>query len=124
MKAKQWLSVISVASALAMAGTAAAHGDRNEISKQEQAGAAVNSDSAAQLGTSLNSNSAAQLGTDVNKATVPNDSEAVENENGRTENDGTLIEQTPSTDTTRAAPARTGSDVRTQDMGPANTRGK
>jgi hypothetical protein len=56
-------------------GTAAPD-DSNQVSNQEQAGAAVNSNTTAQLGTDLNSNSAAQLGTDAPKATVPSDSDA------------------------------------------------
>jgi hypothetical protein len=124
MKAKQWLSVATMASALAIAGTAAAHGDKGQVSKQEQAGAAVNSNAPAQLGSDLNGNSAAQLGTSTSKTTVPNEAEAVEGANPTTANRQPLIEQNPSTDTTNAAPARTGSDVRPTDMGPANTRGK
>lgn len=80
MKAKQWLQVATIASSLALAGTALAN-DRDQISKKEQAGAAVNSNTPAQLGTGLNRNSAAQLGTDTPKATVPNDSEAAEEAN-------------------------------------------
>ena len=118
MKAKQWLQVTTIAAAFAIAGTAVAN-DKDQVSKKEQAGAAVNSNAPAQLGTDLNSNSAAQLGTDSPKATVPNDSDAAAKGNGKT-----LIEQTPSTDTAKTAPARSGSDTRPADMGPANTRVK
>lgn len=119
MNAKKWLHVATIASALAIAGTAVAH-DRSQTTN-EQAGAAVNSNSPAQLGTGLDANSAAQLGRDSSKATVPNDADAADNQSA---NGNTVIEQNPSTDTTKAAPARTGSDVRPGDMGPGNARGK
>ena len=124
MKAKQWLSVTTIAAALAITGTAVAHGDKAQVSKQEQAGAAVNSNTAAQLGSDVNGNSAAQLGTDSSKATVPNDADAATDKSDTSPKGKALIEQTPSMDTTTPAPARTGSDARPGDMGPANTRGK
>ena len=68
--------------------------------------------------------SAAQLGTDSSKATVPNDADAATDKSDTSPKGKALIEQTPSMDTTKPAPARTGSDARPGDMGPANTRGK
>ena len=118
MNAKRWLQVTTIASAFAIVGTAVAN-DKDQVSKKEQAGAAVNSNAPAQLGTDLNSNSAAQLGADTPKATVPNDSDPAAKGNGNV-----VIEQTPSIDTAKTAPARTGSDARPGDMGPANARGK
>lgn len=75
MKAKQWLQVVTITSALVMGGTAVADNEAKAASN-EQAGAATNSNSQAQLGTDAKSNSAAQLGADTPKATVPNDSDA------------------------------------------------
>ena len=120
MKAKPWLQIATIVSAFAIAGTAAAN-DKDQASKKEQAGAAVNSNAPAQLGSDLNGNSAAQLGTETPKSIVPNDSDASAKGTGKGK---TLIEQTPSADTSKTAPARTGSDARAADMGPANTRGK
>lgn len=75
MKAKQWLQVVTIMSALAIGGTAVAD-DGAKAASNEQAGAAMNSNSPAQLGTDINSNSAAQLGADTPKTTVPSDSDA------------------------------------------------
>jgi len=118
MKARQWLQIATIASAFAITGTAVAN-DKDQVSKKEHAGIAVNSNAPAQLGTDLNGNSAAQLGNDTPKTSVPNDSEAAPKKNGKT-----LIERTPSTDTVKTTPPRTGSDARPEEMGPGNIRGK
>ena len=75
MKATQLLRAATLASTLAIAGTALAT-DQNQTTTKEQAGAAVNSNTPAQLGTNADSNTAAQLGSDTPKATVPSDSDA------------------------------------------------
>jgi hypothetical protein len=104
MKAKQWLQVATMASALAIAGTVAAN-DQNGVSSQEKAGAAVNSNAPAQLGTDANSNSAAQLGAGTPKATVPNDSDAA-SQNGDTDTSRQRIKHPPTARMDEATPTQ------------------
>jgi len=76
MKTKQWMQIATLASALAISGATVANGARNEMSDQEQAGAAVNANTPARPDSDVKSNSATQPGTDTPKGTVPSDSDA------------------------------------------------
>jgi len=107
MRARQWMQIAAVASAIGLGGTAIAN-DLDRTSSD-----VGNDNAAAQLDTPrstvIDENAAAQL--DTPQSTV-ND-----------ENAAAQLDTTPSTDE-NTAPARTGSDIQPGDMGPANSRGQ
>jgi hypothetical protein len=106
MRARHWMQIAAVASAIGLGGTAIAHDlDRTSSS-------VGNDNAAAQLdtprSTMIDENAAAQL--DTTQSTTD-------------ENAAAQLDTTPSTDD-NTAPARTGSDVQSGGMGPANSRGQ
>ena len=112
MKARQWLQIAAVTSALGLTGTAIAN-DMNRTTHDDEPSAVVNSNPAAQLGTTLNGNSAAQLGADTPDAAAPpaepdtawnSDNNSPSNGRVTTPGDNVLL-------------PRTGSDVQPGDKG-------